>query len=130
MLFGEFDEVRKMGHRAVRIQYLTDDSDWAAARQSRQINRSFSMAGALQDSAGPRTEWENVSGLDKVFRHRRWLRHDADCFGAIRSADARCNSPSGINADLKIRFECLPILANHSLDAKLLEALGRSRDAN
>ena len=92
-----------------------------AARESCQIHRRFGMAGALQHAAGPRAQRKDVPGLNQIFRHRRRLRHDADCLGAIGGADAGGDAASGIDADLKVGFERLAVLANHAFDAELLQ---------
>src|ERR1043165_7473126 len=118
MLFGELDQVSQASHGAVLFEYLADNGDGPAASEAGQIDRGFSVSGALQDSSWTRSQWKNVAGLDEIVRHGRGLGHDANGFRAVRSADTSRNPTSGIDTDLKIGFERLAILADHSFDAQ------------
>ncbi len=57
-------------------------------------------------------------------------RHDLNGPGAVGGADAGGDAARGVHADLEIGFERLAVLADHALDAELLQPLARRRRAN
>src|SRR5690349_3068405 len=71
-----------------------------------------------------------MSRLHQVLRNGSGLGHQPDGLGAIGGADPGRDAAGSIDADLEIGPEGLPVLPYHSLDAKLLQTLGRGWNAD
>jgi len=63
---AELGEVRNAGHAAVIFHDFADNAGGDHACEPRQINGSFSLSGAHQDSAFAGTKREDVAGAGKV----------------------------------------------------------------
>ena len=71
------------GHRAVVVHDLADHAGRGEARQTRQVDRGFGVAGAHQHAAVARHQREDVAGRHDVLRAAR---------GSIATAMVRARS--------------------------------------
>src|SRR6266513_2008475 len=68
VLLAEADEVRHARHRAIIIDDLADHTGGIKSRKTRHVHRSFRLAAALQDAAGPGAKRENMARSREVVR--------------------------------------------------------------
>ena len=61
VLPGHLVELRPAGHRAVRIQDLTDHAGGHPAREPRQVHAGLGLSHPLEHAAGPCAQREDVS---------------------------------------------------------------------
>jgi hypothetical protein len=85
-------KVVKAGHRPILVHDLADHAGWIEARQPRDIDRSFGMAGAHQCAAVAGGQWKDMSGGDKIISALGRINCDRNCARAVCCRNAGCDA--------------------------------------
>src|SRR5205085_5694725 len=81
------DQVGDPGHRTVVLHHLADDPGRDQAGKAGQVDAGLGVAGALEHTAVPRLQREDVAGYDQVAGARVRVDRDLDGVGAVVGRD-------------------------------------------
>ena len=127
---GEGDEVRHARHGAVVVHDLADDAGRIEAGQPREIDAGLRVPGADQHAALARDQREHVAGRDDVVEVLGRVDGRGDGAGAIVRGDAGGDALARLDRDREGGAVARLVLARHVLEAKLVGALARQRQAD
>ena len=123
-------EVGDARHRPVVVHDLADHAGRVEPGEAREVDRRLGLPGALEHAAGLGLEREHVAGLDEVAR--RGSGSIATWIVRARSAarDAGRDAVARLDRDRERGLERRLVLGRHQVEAELVAALGRQREAD
>ena len=98
--------------------------------EAREVDARLGVAGALEHAAGLGLERVDVAGLDEVARAAARVDGDLDRVRAVVRRDAGRDALARLDRDRERRLQRRLVLRRHQVEAELLAALGRQREAD
>ena len=123
-------EVGHARHRAVVVHHLADHAARVEAGQPGEVHRGLRLAGALEHPAGLRLQREDVPRLDEVARAAARVDRDLDRVRAVVRRDPGGDALARLDGDRERRLEGRLVLGRHQVEAELVAAVGRQRQAD
>lgn len=113
MFFSKFFQLRALGHSAVFIHDLDNDSGGFVTGHTRKIATGFRMTGAGQDTAWLRDNREDMTGLDNIVGCGVFGCGGVNRFRPVGSRDTCRNSFGGFDGYGEIGFVGGAVLVGH-----------------
>ncbi len=123
-------EVGHAGHRPVVVHDLADHAGRREAGEPGEVDRRLGLAGALEHPAGLGLEREHVAGLHEVARGGAGVDRHGDGARAVGGGDAGGDAVARLDRDRERRLEGRLVLGRHQVEAELVAAVGRERQAD
>ena len=121
--FAELDEVGNAGHGAVFVHDLADDAGGDEAGHAGEVDGSFGLAGADEDSAFAGAEGKDVAGTGKVVGRRVRVDGYLNRMGTVGCGDAGGDAFAGLDGLGERGAEARGVVLGHGTEAHVVGAL-------
>ena len=125
MFFGKLHQFGHTRHRAVVVQNLANHAGGHQAAHLRQIHRRLGVPGAHQHAAFLRTQRENMSGLDDVFRPHFGRNGRLNRMRAVGGGNARADALRGFDGNGEIGAVLRTVFLRHLRQAQAVHQPAR-----
>ena len=123
-------EIRQPGHRSVFVHDFADHRGGTHAGDRSEIDRGFSLTGALQHAAFARAQWKNVAWAQKVLRPRLRIDRHAHSFTTVTRGNAGGHASPGLDRDCERRAVRRSVVLDHQRQIEVAAPLLGQREAN
>src|SRR6266851_10097938 len=113
VLDGESLELRHASHGAIGLHELGDHSRGIEAREDREVDGGFGLAGTGQHTAFGRAKRKGVSGRGEVGGFGRRVEDLADGGGSVIGRGASCRHVLGVDAHAERRTQAAGVVLDH-----------------
>jgi len=120
VLGAELDQVWDAGHGAVVVHDFADDAGGIETGEAGEIDGSFGLTGADEDSAFARAEGENVAGASEVVGRGTGRYGSADGVGAVIGGDAGGDAFAGLDGLGECGSEAGGVLLGHGRQVEVV----------
>ena len=130
MFFGKLHQFGHTRHRAVVVQNLANYTGGYQAAHPGQIHRRLGVSGAHQHAAFLRTQRENMSGLDDIFRPHFGRNGRLNGMRAIGGGNTRADALRGFDGNGEIGAVLRAVFLRHLRQAQAVHQFVVHRQAN